>query len=240
VLPEPKYRQLKDPLLGECDVGFDPLDLALAPSPFGTGQDTYYNYREAEVKHGRLAMLAAVGWLSSEELQASLAQKLGLADGLANGDLAPSLLNGGLSKLPTWFLPTVLLISAWIELVPKLQGKRDATGWDQGVLKYKPQPGRFPGDLSFDPLSLKPTIMALGTSPEKLHNSEVKHGRAAMLGVVGFVIQEFVTKVPVIVEDQFSADRLVASIDKGIDAIDQSLGLQIPTIPEPFPFSNFV
>merc|ERR1711988_946263 len=111
---------------------------------------------------------------------------------------------------------------------------------DRGFLKYKPQPGRFPGDLSFDPLSLKPTIMALGTSPEKLHNAEVKHGRAAMLGIVGFVIQEFVTRVPVLDEDKFSADRLVANLDKGIDAVDKTFGLQISGIPEPFPFSNFV
>jgi len=238
VLPEPAYRQLKDPLLAECDVGFDPLNLAVAPSPFGTGEETYYNYREAEVKHGRLAMLATVGWLSSEELQASLAKKLGLVDVLAKGELAPSLVNGGLGNLPEWFLPAVFVLSGWIEILPQQQGNRSAKDWDKGYLKYKPQPGRLPGDLSWDPLSLKPTIIGTGTSLEKLHNAEVKHGRAAMLGIVGFVIQEFVTRVPVLDEDKFSADRLVATLDKGIDAVDKTLGLQIPGIPEPFPLSN--
>lgn len=37
------------------DVGFDPLG-------FAKSSKTLYWMREAEVKHGRLAMLAAVGW----------------------------------------------------------------------------------------------------------------------------------------------------------------------------------
>lgn len=233
MLPEPAYRQLRDPLLAECDAGFDPLDLATGVSPFGTGADTYYNYREAEVKHGRLAMLATAGWLSSEELQASLASKMGLPDDLTPGGLAPSLVNGGLGNLPNWFLPGVVMVSAWIELVPKLQDNREV------LLKYKPQTGRVPGDLSFDPLSLQSTFAAMGSSPEKLHNAEVKHGRAAMLGIFGFVIQEFITKVPVLSEDALSADRLVLTLDKGIAAVDQASGLQIPAVPEPFPMSMF-
>lgn len=233
VLPVPSYRDLKDPLLAECDAGFDPLNLATRASPFGTGAETYYNYREAEVKHGRLAMLATVGWLSSEELQGLLAKKLGLADGLANGELAPSLVNGGLNKLPGWFLAAVFMVSAWIELVPKRQGAR------ADLLKYKPQAGRVPGDLSFDPLALQGTLTASGTSLEKLHNAEVKHGRAAMLGIVGIVLQEFITKMPVLDEDELSADRVVATLDKGIEAVDKAVGLQIPDIPQPFPLSNF-
>lgn len=232
MLPEPSYRQLNDRLLGECDAGFDPLNLATKDSPFGTGVDTYYNYREAEVKHGRLAMLATVGWLSSEELQASLARRLGLADDLAPGELAPSLVNGGLGNLPSWFLPAVFMVSGWIEWVPRQQGNR------ADLLKYKPQQGRLPGDLSFDPLSLQATITATGTSLEKLHNAEVKHGRAAMLGIVGFVVQEFITKVPVLSEDEISADRIVETLDKGIAAVDKAAGLSIPTIPDPFPISS--
>jgi hypothetical protein len=38
-----------------ADVGFDPLG-------FAKSKKTLYWMREAEVKHGRLAMLAAVGW----------------------------------------------------------------------------------------------------------------------------------------------------------------------------------
>jgi hypothetical protein len=177
-------------------------------------------------------MLATVGWLSSEELQGALARKLGLPDDLASGELAPSLVNGGLGNLPSWFLPSVLLISAWIELVPRQQGNRAE------LLKYKPQSGRMPGDLSFDPLSLKGTLTATGTSEERLHNAEVKHGRAAMLGITGFVLQEFITKVPVLDEDELSADRIVETLDKGIDAVDKAAGFAIPDVPLPFPITN--
>lgn len=225
-LPEPEYRRLGDPLLAEQDAGFDPLALATADSRWGAGADTYYNYREAEVKHGRLAMLATVGWLSSEELQGALARRLGLPDDLAPGELAPSLVNGGLGNLPTWFLPTVFLVSAWIEYVP--QNNRE------DLLKYKPQPGRVPGNLAFDPLGLQGTLAAQGYGIVRLHNAEVKHGRAAMLGITGFVLQEFITKIPVVREDEVSADVVVKDLDRVIDEVDK-VGLRIPDIPLPFP-----
>lgn len=235
MLPQPAYRKLGDPLLRQMDAGFDPLDLATKPSPWGQGEDSYYNYREAEVKHGRLAMLATLGWLSSEELQGALARKFGLASDLAPGDLAPSLVNGGLGNLPSWFLPSVFMVTAWIELVPRRQGNR-AEGAE--ITKYKPQRGRAPGDLGFDPLDLQSQARAsLGADLVQLHNAEVKHGRAAMIAIVAFVAQEFVSKIPIISEDEVSADRLVSTIDKGIDFLDKATGLRIPDIPEPFPLN---
>ncbi len=48
-LPQPKFRSLMDPLLSTMDAGFDPLELATKPGPFGTGQDAYYNYREDSI-----------------------------------------------------------------------------------------------------------------------------------------------------------------------------------------------
>lgn len=229
MLPPPAYRTLGDPFLAEMDAGFDPLNLATKDSPFGLATESYYNYREAEVKHGRLAMLATVGWLSSEELQAALARKLGLADELAPGELAPSLVNGGLGNLPAWFLPAVFAVSAWIELVPRQQGNRET------AVKYKPQLGRVPGDLSFDPLDLQTKLAGSGVTLVRLHNAEVKHGRAAMIAITAFVLQEFITRVPVIREDEITADQVVASLDKGIEAVDAAAGLRIPDIPLPFP-----
>ena len=41
------------------DVGFDPLG-------FAKNKEDLLNYREAEIKHARLAMLAAAGWPLSE------------------------------------------------------------------------------------------------------------------------------------------------------------------------------
>lgn len=158
------------------------------------------------MKHGRLAMLASVGWLTSEELQGALARRFGLPDDLAPGELAPSLVNGGLGNLPQWFLPAVFMVSAWIELAPQLQGNRDE------LLKYKVSEDRVPGDLGFDPLAFLPTLEGMGYPLKRLHNAEVKHGRAAMIAITAFVAQEFVAGVPVLTEDEISADRLVDAI----------------------------
>jgi hypothetical protein len=55
--------------------------------------------REAETKHGRLAMLAAAGWPVSELWHKEIAKVFNLDSILSEGDRAPSLLNGGLSSV---------------------------------------------------------------------------------------------------------------------------------------------
>merc|ERR1719335_1522926 len=66
------------------DMGFDPLQISDTP-------DALAWYREAEIKHARLAMLAAFGWPASEITNFG---NLLTADGRA-----PALLNGGLDKV---------------------------------------------------------------------------------------------------------------------------------------------
>merc|ERR1719469_933600 len=41
---------------------FDPLGL-LKAGPYGSTEDNFRRYREVEIKHGRVAMLATVGML---------------------------------------------------------------------------------------------------------------------------------------------------------------------------------
>ena len=60
-----------------ADVGFDPLGLA-------KGSRGLYWMREAEVKHARLAMLAAIGWPLSELLHKQIAGVFGLQVRLMN------------------------------------------------------------------------------------------------------------------------------------------------------------
>lgn len=66
------------------DMGFDPLRIS-------DDSEKLAWYREAEVKHARLAMLAVFGWPVSEVLNFG---KLCAGDGRA-----PSLLNGGLGEV---------------------------------------------------------------------------------------------------------------------------------------------
>jgi len=214
-LPEPGYRQFDDPILDQADAGFDPLNLGTTKAIFW-GQDAetqYYNYREAELKHGRLAMLAALGWLSSEQLQAGLAQSLNLPDDLVGGELgelAPSLVNGGLGGVPTWFFPAVVLVTAWIESIPKQRGLRS------DALTYKPGRGRVPGDFGFDPLGFQKVAEGFGRDLKWLHNAEVKNGRLAMIAITAFVAQEFVTRGSVLLETQLVAQSFDLALQKAL------------------------
>ena len=73
------------------EIPFDPLGLA--------SEEKLAQYREAELKHGRLAMLAALGWPAAEELEPFISKALGLQDELVEtAGRAPSLLNGGLEE----------------------------------------------------------------------------------------------------------------------------------------------
>merc|ERR1711957_565418 len=74
------------------DVGFDPFGFADSP-------ENLNNYREAEIKHARLAMLAAAGWPLSELFDKKIATVLGMDPVLDATNRAPSVLNGGLGRI---------------------------------------------------------------------------------------------------------------------------------------------
>jgi hypothetical protein len=76
---------------GNC--GLDPLRLA-------TDKYQLAFYREAEIKHARLAMMAAAGWPVAELWDSKIAAFFGLPSVLdANDGLNPALLNGGLFEV---------------------------------------------------------------------------------------------------------------------------------------------
>ena len=81
------------------DVGFDPLG-------FSKDKESMYRMREAEIKHSRLAMLAAAGWPLSELWHNGLAKTFDLESLLQSENRAPSILNGGL--LNEWIIATAI------------------------------------------------------------------------------------------------------------------------------------
>jgi len=130
--------------------------------------------REAEIKHGRLAMVAAAGWPVSELLDGPLSKLFGLPNALADGGRAPSLFNGHLFEGPSGtFVLLVALAIAYLEAntLDNVEGLTPT--------------GYVPGDLGFDPLKL-------GEKRADMHLAEIKHGRVAMLAVAGFSVQEFI------------------------------------------------
>merc|ERR1719512_328393 len=83
------------------DVGFDPIG-------FAKSENDLMNYREAEIKHARLAMLAAAGWPISEVFDKKIATAFGMTPLLDASDRVPSVLNGGLGKVPILYWVGVL------------------------------------------------------------------------------------------------------------------------------------
>ena len=142
------------------DMNFDPLQIADNSAKLAW-------YREAEVKHARLAMLAAFGWPVSE---------LTNFGNLLNGDgRAPSLLNGGLGEVNGVYWAAVAGLAVYWESkgLDKQFGKKD---------------DYIPGMLGFDPLN--------GDSPA-MRTAEITNGRIAMVAITVFALEEALTKAPI-------------------------------------------
>jgi len=198
------------------DKGFDPLKCA-------TSIEKLRIYREAELKHGRLAMLAAAGWPLSEALDKPLAEQLGMKallvgtpGGGVDGEallFAPSVLNGGLDAVSPIFWGGIVLFSFAAELyltsTKKQAGVRstlaalgveDLTGIDLdgdgqvGTPTLLKDDKYMPGNLGFDPLGL-----FKGTDAEKrtMQMKEINNGRLAMVAITAFAIKEAAIKLPV-------------------------------------------
>lgn len=142
------------------DMNFDPLEISKTPSALAW-------YREAEIKHARLAMLAAFGWPASEVTNFG---KLLTADGRA-----PSLLNGGLQEVNAVYWGAVIALAVYWESkgLDKQYGKKD---------------DYVPGVLGFDPLN--------ADSPS-MRDAEITNGRVAMIAITVFVLEEALTRSPI-------------------------------------------
>merc|ERR1711937_719326 len=158
-LPRIKTMRVGDGTLAG-DMNFDPLQLADDSAKLAF-------YREAEIKHARLAMLAAFGWPVSEILNFGQ---------LLNGDgRAPSILNGGLENVNSAYWALVLAIAIYWE--------------GQGLDKqFGKQDNYLPGMLGFDPL---------GRDSPSMRNAEITNGRVAMVAITAFALEEALTKAPI-------------------------------------------
>jgi light-harvesting complex I chlorophyll a/b binding protein 1 len=145
------------------DVGFDPLGLSEVE---GVGLDLYW-FREAEIKHCRLAMMAVAGFLWVELFGPAPGCEMATAKNQIDAfwqlwDAHPQYIVFGLIM---------------IGIVEMISGIATTSGRESGM--------RAPGDFGLDPLKLKdkPDQMA------KYQLNEIKNGRLAMWAAAGELIQ---------------------------------------------------
>jgi len=213
------------PAKGLGDYGFDPL---------GLGNDNrVVPFRHAELKHGRLAMLAAVAWPIQEIFHPALVDMLretspGAADLLVeSGGMSPSLLNGGLEQLA---IAPALAITVFVGSVIDLQ---DIKNREKAGLAFNEWAiDSTAGDLMFDPLNIASGLPAADRL--KFQEAELLNGRLAMLAVASYVAIEYFFDqsvvnftpdlfLPLIFADDFrafmDASFGMASMDGSIDGI---------------------
>eukprot|EP00546_Thalassionema_frauenfeldii_P012892 CAMPEP_0178918506 /NCGR_PEP_ID=MMETSP0786-20121207/13866_1 /TAXON_ID=186022 /ORGANISM="Thalassionema frauenfeldii, Strain CCMP 1798" /LENGTH=213 /DNA_ID=CAMNT_0020592227 /DNA_START=325 /DNA_END=966 /DNA_ORIENTATION=- len=163
----------------------DTLPGALAPvglfDPLGFAEkadaNTLKRYREAEITHGRVAMLAALGFLVGEKVEGSSF----LFDASIKG---PAISHLAQVPAPFWIVlgSTILGFEQYRAKVAFVDPK-DVPVAQPGLLRDE----YYPGDLKFDPLGLKPED---DEEFEIMATKELQHGRLAMLATAGFMAQE--------------------------------------------------
>ena len=130
---------------------------------------------EAELKHGRVAMLASLGFLVGEQFHP-----------LFGGDIdAPSLVAFQATPLQAWWVAVSLAIGA-VEVVSGSINSFKKP--EDGLWELKDD--HVIGDLGFDPLGLMP---ADAEEAKEMKTKEIMNGRLAMLAISGMVAQEWTT-----------------------------------------------
>jgi len=156
---------------------FDPLGFAT-----NTPQGKMLFYREAELKHGRLCMLAVLGLVVGEQFHP-------LFDWWWGGNVdVPSYVAFQETPLQK-FWPAVVAAIAIPEIF-NLRTFNSPFGMDPLSNWWTIDSNHKSGDLDFDPLGLKPS------NPQELkemQNKELNNGRLAMIAAAGMIAQELAT-----------------------------------------------
>ncbi|KAL3826433.1 hypothetical protein ACHAXA_011242 [Cyclostephanos tholiformis] len=131
-------------------------------------------FREAEVMHGRVAMMATLGYIIGESTPT-------ITYGM---DVHHTIANNQLPEVPgTVLFPFFLAIN----IVEALRASR---GWVEPGLGslFTLRENYYPGDIGFDPAGFKP----MGTDFANMQAKELSNGRLAMLAAAGMCVQELI------------------------------------------------
>merc|ERR1711968_234415 len=150
---------------------FDPLGFCSADD---VTEGKIKFYREVELKHGRVGMLAALGFLVGENFHP-----------LFGGDIdVPAYLAFQQTPLQT-FWPAVVAAIAIPEVFSVFSFNSPFGGQPWSI-----RTDYASGDLGFDPLGLKPTDPA---ELKEMQTKELNNGRLAMIAAAGMIAQELAT-----------------------------------------------
>lgn len=174
--------RLASPLPGG-EANFDPLGFSNINSLNSFGLNKFF-MRESEIKHARLAMLAAAGWPVAELLDRPLAKVFNMQPVVDESSRSPSILNGGLDKVSPVFWVSILGSALVIDMIQINKANADDAEY-------------FPGNLGWDPLGLYPKDEE---GRKAMQTKEIKNGRLAMIAITAFAMQEFVTSLGVVEE----------------------------------------
>jgi len=147
------------------DVGFDPL-----------GISDYFDMkwlRESEIKHGRISMLAVLGFVVQEFVTLP-----GMTP-VADSNLAPAA--AGAAAM----YQIVFGLGCW----EFWTNKGDVT-----METMFSDPNRVPGEFGFDPMGMSKNKSA--EDKEKFQLQEIKNGRLAMLAIGGMIHHNWITGEP--------------------------------------------
>ena len=157
---------------------FDPLDLT------PESEEEVLLFREAELAHGRVSMMAALGYIVQENFHPIFNYE--------DMDGRPVIrqLDEVLTTESGQLAMSCVLMSIFFS-----EFYRARVGWVEPEVEIRTlREGYLPGDLGFDPMGLKPK------DPKELmemQNKELNNGRLAMIAVAGMTAQELITNAKI-------------------------------------------
>jgi len=173
-------------------------------------------YRESELKHGRLAMLSAVGFAVQENFHPLYENIGGLAithmaqlrnllpsESHILGPLFSLIGLGGDVDLVNFPSLDYICVCAFLALFEVAALRRNWVRWaddgynhqfDQNIGIGNLRPGYDNGDYGYDPLRLRPSDPALYREVQEM---ELNHARLAMVAIIGMIGQEYLTGLPI-------------------------------------------
>jgi hypothetical protein len=195
-------RQLEQDLVGDWKrPDFDPLGLC-------TSEELLEKYSDAELKHGRLAMMATGGWVVAEVVY-GIAKRVVPVSSVCTGNgcamdgssVLPALPLELIGRFSIAYFCSALLVASLAEI---RLGKRRSLGEEEWI-----------GNLGVDPFGL-----ASGERTQALRIAEVSGGRLAMMAFLARYVQVLLKSKGVVFAHQLWGEVCVVNLraDMGMPA----------------------